>query len=113
MTTKQVISSALMVLFSFGANASLLDTMNEICHTSTGGEMLNLTQNAQLAFLNDANGDSHKQFLVDGRSIEFDSLGMAWQQQILDGLKYNYDVVACVSKEGKVFPSLGVLTTEE
>ena len=91
-----------------------LDVLNSTCQAlSNGGRMVNLTFDSQFMFINDSNGVSHERFLANGVDIDIDKLSGRAKDMIFDGMKYNYDVIACVSPLGTVLSNIGMIKTNK
>ena len=109
------LSIALLIGFSGVVNAESLseESLSSVCQAlSNGGQMVNLTDDAEFMFLTDSEGVVHERFLANGKDVQFGKIGEQVKTMIFDGLKYNYDVIACVSPQGNIVNSIGIIKSD-
>lgn len=115
---KKIVGSTLLLLTLSGhvlASESInQEILQDTCRAlSNGGSMVNVTQNAEFLFLTDSDGYTHEKFTANGVNVDLKSLGENQKDLIFDGLKYNYDVIACVSPQGKVLTNIGIIKSDD
>ena len=107
------VAMSVLSVLSVNVSAQTLtaEGLTQICATQgNGSQMVNLTNSGVFMFLTDANGVTHRTFIANEQEIDFSAMNDFWQKQVIDGLKSNYDVIACVSASGKIISNLGILT---
>ncbi|MGS4883178.1 hypothetical protein [Photobacterium damselae] len=110
---KQILAIVLLALGSTSAFANVDDSLEQIC-ASQGGVMTSLSQGGTIEFLTDANGVTHKRFSMNDNivNIDLDSVSDQIKNQIIDSVKFGYDLEMCIASNGKVLPMMGRISTE-
>lgn len=110
---KQLLVISLLALGSTSVFANVDDSLEQICG-SQGGTMTNLSQGGTIEFLTDGNGVTHQRFSVNDNviNIKLDNVSDQIKHQIIDSVKFGYDLEMCVTSNGKILSMMGRISTE-
>ncbi|HIF9373414.1 TPA: hypothetical protein ACX6RV_001266 [Photobacterium damselae] len=110
---KQLLLIGLLALGSTSAFANVDNTLEQTC-SALGGTLTNLSQGGTLEFLTDSDGVVHKRFSIKDNVVNVDlsKVSEVVKNQIIDSLKYGYNIEMCVTSNGNILPTLGRISTE-
>ncbi|UJZ95537.1 hypothetical protein IHC87_18980 [Photobacterium damselae subsp. damselae] len=76
--------------------------------------MTNLSQGGTLEFLTDGDGVTHQRFSMndDVINIELNNVSEQIKNQIIDSVKFGYNLEMCVTSDGRILPMMGRISTE-
>ncbi|AWK84130.1 hypothetical protein [Photobacterium damselae] len=110
---KQFLLIGLLALGSTSAFANVDNTLEILC-SSQGGAMTSLSQGGTVEFLTDGSGVTHQRFSMKDKvvNIELNNLSDQVKSQIIDSVKFGYDLELCMTPEGNVIPMMARISTE-
>lgn len=110
---KQLLVVSLLALGSTSAFANVDNSLELVC-ASQGGAMTSLSQGGTFEFLTDDNGVTHKRFSMNNNvvNVDLNNVNEAIKEQIIESVKFGYDLEMCVTSDGRILPLLGRISTE-
>ncbi|HIF9544715.1 TPA: hypothetical protein ACX6S8_000877 [Photobacterium damselae] len=110
---KQLLVISLLALSSTSVFANVDNTLEQTC-SALGGTLTNLSQGGTLEFLTDSDGVVHKRFSIKDNivNIDLNKVSDVVKNQIVDSLKYGYEIEMCVTSDSNILPSLGRISKE-